>query len=113
MSTQSCNGHDGEGNRCYCLRLIVRQDQQPNAPVFCRDCGHTESAHPAAPTLTTGSIIAGFRDAARTYVKTSLKASAQDAMKETTSGLKRQADPDSSEGPSKKKGKVIKFVKKI
>jgi hypothetical protein len=96
-----------QGNNCDCLRLILRQDQQPDAPVFCRDCGHTESTHPA-PVLTAESIIAGYRDAARTGVKVSLKASAHDAIKETTSGLKRHApDANDGHGPSKKKGKVI------
>jgi len=106
MSVQSCNGKDEHGGSCSCLRIIRRQDQEPDKPVICRDCGHTESAHPA-PALTTHSIITGYRDAARTGVKASLKTSAQDAIKETASGLKRQKDSDCSEGPSKKKGKVI------
>jgi hypothetical protein len=109
MSTPSCNGKDDQGNHCSCLRLILRQDQQPDAPVFCRDCRHTESAHPA-PVLTAEKIIAGYRDAARTGVKISLKTSAHDAIRETTSGLKRRGDPDASEGPRKKKGKVIQRI---
>jgi hypothetical protein len=105
MSSKSCNGKDEHGNNCFCLRLIRRSDQQPDAPVICRDCGHTESAHPA-PVFNAESIIAGYRDAAHTGVKSSLKASAHDAIKETTSGLKRRVDAESSEGPSTKKGKV-------
>jgi hypothetical protein len=107
MNVQSCNGKDAHGDNCSCLRLIRRQDQQPDAPVMCRDCGHTESAHPA-PALTSRSIISGYRDAARTGANVSVKVSAQDAIKETTAGLKHQKDSDFSEGLSKKKkGKVI------
>jgi hypothetical protein len=107
MSVQSCNGQDKHGDSCRCLRFIRRQGQEPDSlvPVICRDCGHTESAHPA-PALTSRSIISGYRDAARS-VNSSLKVSAQDAIKETASGLKRRKDSDGSEGPSKKKGKVI------
>jgi hypothetical protein len=109
MSTQHCNGKDDLGNPCCCLRLICRQDQQSDTPVLCRDCGHIEGAHPA-PILTPQSIITGYRDAARLSVKTSLKASAQEAITETTSGLKRQKEVDPSEGPSKKKGKVTSLM---
>jgi hypothetical protein len=109
MDLQSCNGKDEHGDGCRCLCLIRRQDQQPDVPVMCRDCNHTESFHPApvGPALTSRSIISGYRDAARTGANPSLKVSAQDAIKETASGLKRQKGSDFYEGPTKKKGKVV------
>ncbi|KZT19147.1 hypothetical protein NEOLEDRAFT_1183597 [Neolentinus lepideus HHB14362 ss-1] len=100
---QSCKGKTKDGDPCTCLRHIPRADQDPNAPHLCRDCGHPESSHPS--TSSIASILSSYRDPLK--LGTKLKTSADAAIKETNTGLKRLATIEASgSGSSKKKAKV-------
>jgi hypothetical protein len=109
-----CRGTDPEGNQCICLRAKETYLDDDTNRTLCKNCGHIESAHPEPPT-SAGTMVRGFRDAARFASSSShsVKATHQEAEAEMSAGLrpkKRKSDTD-TEPPSKKshkegKGKV-------
>ncbi|TFK46577.1 hypothetical protein OE88DRAFT_1739440 [Heliocybe sulcata] len=105
MAAKSCQGKRTDGEDCPCVRYIPRLKQDPDQPHLCRDCGHFESAHQtaAAPPSSIGDIFAAYKEPARMHLP--LKASAQDAVKETNSGFKRNAESSGS-------GSLVKKAKK-
>ncbi|KAJ7340846.1 hypothetical protein DFH08DRAFT_938612 [Mycena albidolilacea] len=114
-----CRGTDPEGNQCICLRAKETYLDDDTNRTLCKNCGHIESAHPEPPT-SAGTMVRGFRDAARFASSSShsVKATHQEAEAEMSAGLrpkKRKSDTD-TEPPSKKshkegkgKEKAVKF----
>lgn len=91
---------------------VVNDD--PNAPVICRDCRHIESAHPPAMT-NLAQMMDGYKQAAKTSglvhsraSSTGLKATEVDAIKETSQSSKHRHPGTLDEMPGPSKSKKVK-----
>ncbi|KAJ7435449.1 hypothetical protein FB451DRAFT_1418184 [Mycena latifolia] len=107
-----CRGKDSDGNQCICIRCS--ETETVKGKLLCKSCGHIESAHPE-PKASVGSIIRGFRDAGKLGSSSggsSVKASNEEAVAETSAGLrkKRKSDTDTEPPAGSKKPKAGKDV---
>ncbi|KAJ7462585.1 hypothetical protein FB451DRAFT_1180882 [Mycena latifolia] len=109
-----CRGKDSDGNQCICIRCS--ETETVKGKLLCKSCGHIESAHPE-PKASVGSIIRGFRDAGKLGSSSggsSVKASNEEAVAETSAGLrkKRKSDTDTEPPAGSKKPKAGKDIAK-
>ncbi|EPQ50094.1 hypothetical protein GLOTRDRAFT_123664 [Gloeophyllum trabeum ATCC 11539] len=88
----------------------------PDEPHYCRDCGHTESLHPENKPSTVRDIIQSYKQPSKMGLKLSLKATTEQAVRETNKGLKasskRPVESDDDEGNASRAMKAPKGQKK-
>ncbi|KAJ7261035.1 hypothetical protein C8J57DRAFT_1719818 [Mycena rebaudengoi] len=112
-----CRGKDADGSQCICTRSTATKEDDQGRNV-CVNCGHIESAHPL-DVPRPGALVRKFRDAALLPRKASttgstsaLKATEEEAIAETSSGLRKRKPATDTEPPSSKKVKKEKDTAK-
>ncbi|KAJ7191545.1 hypothetical protein GGX14DRAFT_578848 [Mycena pura] len=121
-----CAHTNENGKQCICRRCKAIRLTDDGVEV-CTSCGHIESAHPdiiesKPPPPAPGIILKSYLDAGRHASKITassasnqlkgVKASKEEALEETSAGLKkRKSDTDTAPPSKKAKGKLKATVK--
>lgn len=95
----TCTGKDKDGDPCPCLRMVEDLDQEAGTRKVCVYCGHWPSCHPMPVSSAPSSVADIFSKYRTPLVAAKLKSStvsAEDAIRETNAGLRREKKADQS-----------------